>query len=77
MAKRNLVFQRTGFTVRTLENERRALSGDDGKRLVLADGISTHAFGYNPLPGSDGNPIPFDTTSPLTMSEIESIISSS
>lgn len=76
VAKRNLVFQRTGFTVRTLENERRALSGDDGKRLVLADGISTHAFGYNPLPGSDGNPISFDTTSPLTMSEIESIISS-
>lgn len=76
ISKRNLLFKRTGFTVHTLENERRALSGDDGKRVVLADGISTHAFGYNPLPSCPGSFSTFDTTSPLSMSEIESIISS-
>lgn len=48
----NLVFKRTGFSVSTIESERRALSSNDGKRIILADGISTHALGYA---GSDYN----------------------
>lgn len=42
----NVVFKRTAFSVSTIESERRALSSNDGKRIILEDGISTHAIGY-------------------------------
>ena len=57
----NLVFKRTGFTVSTVESERRALSSNDGKRIILEDGISTHALGYA---GSAGNSNHFHSSSP-------------
>ena len=63
----NLVFKRTGFSVSTIESERRALSSNDGKRIILEDGISTHALGYA---GSAGDSDHLYSSSPSSISSL-------
>ena len=44
---RNVQFVRKTFKIASLEVFRQSLSVNDGKRYICADGIHTHAFGYN------------------------------
>lgn len=43
----NVMFKRQAFKISTEEVMKRALSGNDGKRIIEPDGIHTHAIGYN------------------------------
>ena len=43
----NVMFNRQGFRISTVEMMKRALSGNDGKRIIEPDGIHTHAIGYD------------------------------
>lgn len=43
----NVMFRRDGFKISTEEMMKRALSGNDGKRIIEPDGIHTHAIGYS------------------------------